>query len=134
MPRSKAKRRTPRSKVRSTTEARIRWLDGRIRVMLLDMEDARSTSPTAVAQLHKEVRTYRKERDALKMQLAREDDLVAADTAEELSPEEWLEKNRLDAQQASDEALDLYFHEWLQRHRLRYLLEDGEPRLVRQAS
>lgn len=137
---AKAKRRrkpaAPRkSRVRLAKEERVAWLTKRLEDLDVDLMDAREAQGwTAVSSLHKEVRTYQAERHALTMELAHEDDLAAAETADELTPEQWLDKNREDARAASDDALELYLHEWLTRSRLTLVFEGGEPVLRRQAS
>lgn len=51
-------------------------------------------------------------------------------TAADMTPEEWNQRVRDDAQAATDEDLELYVHEWLTRHGYRLVVEGGQLRLA----
>ncbi len=65
-------------------------------------------------------------------QLEREarDRYRASITAADMTPEEWQQRVRADAQAATDEDLEVYVHEWLTRHGYRFVVEGGQLRLA----
>ena len=54
----------------------------------------------------------------------------ASITAADMTPEEWQQRVRADAQAATDEDLEVYVHEWLTRHGYRFVVEGGQLRLA----
>ena len=57
-------------------------------------------------------------------------DLDELRTAADMTPEEWEQRVRADAQAATDEDLEVYVHEWLTRHGYRLVVEGGQLRLA----
>lgn len=125
-----------KTKTRQKKETRLRWLQRQLRAVQSDLKAARKeTSWTAVQNLHKEARTFRAEIDRLHLELAAEDEVLAKSKADEnMTAEEWEERNRDDARVATDAALDIYMEEWLARRRYKVVVEEGELRLERLAS
>jgi len=120
---------------RTHKESRLRWLEKQRRAVEKDLKAAREAKCwSAVQNLYREARTHRQEADEIHMSLAVEDEASRKAEEKDLTPEQWMERNREDATAATDEALEVYVSEWLRRNRYLLTVEAGELSLTRLAS
>ena len=85
-----------------------------------------AATPGSVAHVQGLRAVMRAGRDLDELRAAHRASITAAD----MTPEEWEQRVRADAQAATDEDLEVYVHEWLTRHGYRLVVEGGQLRLA----
>jgi hypothetical protein len=124
-----------KSEVRAAREGRKTWLQKRLTQLGKDESTFRQSQAfSALRGIHTEIRHYRIEFDAIRLELAEEDDAAGRIRPEDMTPEEWARKIQHDASCASLEDLEVYVAEFYQRSSLKPVAEGGVIRLVRSAS
>ena len=123
------------TQARTAKEGRRRWLLKRLTALGKDENAMRSgESWTALRGLHAEIRHYRAEYDAIRLELAQADDAAGHVNAEDMTADEWRERIEADARSASLEDLEVYVSEYYDRSRLTPVADGGVIRLVHSAS
>lgn len=122
------------SRANTVKAERVAWLIQTLAEMAEDISGFRDReAATAVTAMHKEIRTYRAELDALRLEIAEAEDAIRNRDPGTMSADEWAEAIAGDAAQATDDDLEIYVREWLSRNGLSLEPGRGVPRLVRSA-
>lgn len=114
---------------RATHLNRIKTL---LRGVRSDIKIARDAEKfTALSSLRNQERMLLDRQHLIELETAQEADRAGKKSAKDMTPEQWEDYIRRDAQATDSNDLEFYVHEWLQRGRMRLVVEDGVPKIVR---